>query len=365
MSAVQAGGGKGSGQRSGGPGGRAPTKPKPPGAGGAAPTAEGAGQRPATASGRRPSTKPGSGGRGPGGGGAKGRPPGYRPPAGPPQRFSPTTIGFVAIAVVVVVVVAFVLVKITGKSSPTSNNGVQGPVDSPALASVVSAVTSVPMSEADEVGLPSTSVVAPPTLKTGQPGLTLSGKPGAIFIGGEFCPLCAAERWGIIMAFSRFGTFSGLQETTSSPWDSDPSTPTFSFKGAGYSSSYLTFDTSEHESNDSDGLGTRTVLEPLTSLESTLWARYDGGSSGEGFPFLDIGNKYFVTSPSYDPAVLSGLDQQDVASKLKNPKDPVTQAIVGTANYLTAALCQTTGQQPSSVCSASVIAQATKAMGSS
>jgi hypothetical protein len=162
------------------------------------------------------------------------------------------------------------------------------------------------------------------------------------------------------MAFSKFGTFTGLKETTSSPWDTDPSTATFSFYGSDYTSPYVTFDTSEHESNDSTALGTRTTLQPLTALESKLWSKYD---SPEGFPFLDIGNKYFVLAPSYDPAVLSGLDQEDIASKLTNPKDPVTQAIVGTANYVTAAICGVTGQKPATVCSLSGVTKAAKGLG--
>jgi hypothetical protein len=356
MSAVQAGGGKGSGQRPpGGPGGRAPTKPKPSANRGAGGQPKGAGQRPAT--------KPGSDGRGGGGPGGRGRRTGYRPAAGPPRRFNPTTIAFAAVAVVVVIIVALVIVATTGGNSNKNSSTVQGAVDTTAQASVVNAVTGVPPSVADAVGVPSTSDVNPPTVKPGQSKLTIGGKPAAVFIGAEFCPYCAAERWAIIVAFSRFGTFSGLKETTSSPWDTYPSTPTFSFHGATYSSSYLTFATSEHDSNDTSGLGTRSTLEPLTSLESTLWARYDGGAANEGFPFLDIGNKYLVTAPSYSPQVLSGLDQQDVASKLTNPKDPVTIGIVGTANYLTAALCDVTGQQPSSVCSASYVSKAAKAMG--
>jgi hypothetical protein len=261
--------------------------------------------------------------------------------------------------VVVVIIVALVVVKVTGSSSPPPKSSV-APVDTPAPASLVSTVTGVDPSVASAVGLPSTSIVAPPTIKNNQPKLVINGKPGAVFIGGEFCPLCGAERWAIIMAFGKFGTFSNLQETTSSPWDSDPSTPTFSFYGASYTSPYLTFDTSEHESNDSSGLGTRTILQPLTALESNLWAKYD---NPEGFPFLDIGNKVFVLTPSYNPQTLANLDQTDVASKLSNPKSPVTQAIVGTANYLTAGICNLTGQKPASVCSASIVAKASAAMG--
>jgi hypothetical protein len=270
-------------------------------------------------------------------------------------------MAFVAVAVVVVVVVVFVVIKITGKSTPSPS--LQGaPVVTTAPASLVNEVTSVPTSVATSVGLPATSTVVPPTVKTGQTKLLIGGKPGALFIGAEFCPYCAAERWSLIMAFSKFGTFSNLHETTSSPWDSYPATPTFTFHNANYTSSYVNFDAVETESNDTgpNGAG-RGTLQPLTSAQNGLWSKYD--TAGEGFPFLDIGNKVFVTTPSYIPSTLSGLDQADIASKLKNPKDPVTVAIVGTSNYLTAAICSITGQQPASACSPAVIGKAAKAMG--
>ncbi|HXQ75762.1 MAG TPA: DUF929 family protein [Acidimicrobiales bacterium] len=355
MSAVQAGGGKGSGQKPGGAaGGRPASGPKPSSG------ARGAGKPKPTSGRPGPATKTGSGGRGGGSGGGK-RPPGnYRPGAGPPQRFSPSTLAFAAVAVVVVIIVGFVIFKVTDSKKAPSGSASVAPTLTAAPASLVNEVTGVPASVANTVGLPSQDLVSPPTYKAGQPPLTIAGKPAAVFIGGEFCPYCAAERWAIIMAFSKFGTFSGLQETTSSPWDTDPSTPTFSFLHTAYTSPYLTLATSEHESNDTTGLGTRTTLQPLTPLESSLWAKYD---NPEGFPFLDIGNKSFVLAPSYVPTVLSGLDQQDVASKLKNPKDPVTQSIVGTSNYLTAGICAITGQKPASVCSASVVAKAAHAIG--
>jgi hypothetical protein len=374
MSAVQAGGAKGSGQKPGGTaGGRPAPGAKPaPGTKSSSPKpstatrgANGAGKTP----GRRPgpATKPGSGGAGrpgaaPRGGGkaSASRTSGYRPGVKAPQRFSPSTIAFVAIAVVVVIVVAFVVVKVTGSNKPSAGKGGTPPAPiGPAPASLVSQVTSVPVSVASAVGLP-TSVVNPPTVKTGQPKLVISGKPGAVFVGGEFCPLCAAERWAIIMAFGKFGTFTNLKETTSSPWDSYPSTPTFSFYGSTYTSPYITLNAVEYDGNDVDGLDTHTQLVPLTKQEAGLWQKYDQSS---GFPFLDIGNKALVTSPSYDPTVLSGLDQADVASRLRNPKDPITTAIVGTANYLTAGICATTGQQPASVCSAAIVVKAEKTMG--
>jgi hypothetical protein len=287
---------------------------------------------------------------------------------GAPRRFTPSTMAFGTVGVVVAIVIALVAVSLTSKgpgggrqvhSSPPINS--LAPVSVPASPTVLAEVTGVTPAVANAVGLPSTTTVAPPTVKTGQPPLTIRGLPGAVFIGGEFCPYCAAERWAIIMAFSRFGTFSGLSETMSSPWDVDPSTATFSFYGASYTSSVVTLDTVENESNDTDGLGTRTTLQPLTDLESSLWQRYD---DPEGFPFLDIGNAIFVLSPSYDARVLAGLDQQDIAARLTNSNDPVTQAIVGTANYLTAAICSVVGPSASSTwCGEPAITKAATAMG--
>jgi Domain of unknown function (DUF929) len=269
-----------------------------------------------------------------------------------------------AVAVVVVLVVVLVVVKISGSSSNSGTGNTKlGPVNVPANASTVAALEGVSVSVQNAVGIP--SGITAPSVATGQPPLVINGKPGAFFIGGEFCPLCGAERWALILAFSRFGTFSNLQETTSSPWDSDPDTPTFSFYGASYTSSLLTFQPVEYESNDSSGLGIgRHVLIPLTSLQQSLWSKYESHfGQGEGFPFVDFGNKVFVVTPSYNPGVLAGMDQGEVAGTLKNTSSPVTQGIVGTANYLTAAICQMTKQQPTSVCSVSAVTKATKALG--
>jgi hypothetical protein len=298
------------------------------------------------------------------------RPAGLRTPAAP-RRFSATTMAFGSVGVVVAVVIALVVADVTsggsggklpvgGQPPTTSGTGTLAPVRVPAPVALVNAVTGVTAQVANAVGLPPTSSVSPPTVRTGQPPLADGGKPAAVFIGGEFCQYCAAERWAIVMAFSRFGTFSNLSETTSSPWDTDPDTATFSFYGAQYYSPILVLDTDEDESNDTHGLGTRTILQPPTALESSVWQTYD---NPEGFPFLDIGNSVFVTSPSYDPTVLAGLDQADIASRLSNPDDRVTQAIVGTANYLTAAICSMVGRNGNSWCGQPAVMHAAAAMG--
>jgi hypothetical protein len=296
------------------------------------------------------------------GGGAKGRAPrqNMKITAPPPRRFSPSTLAFVSIAVVVVIVLVFVVVKVTGSSkSPTSATTLAAPVT--ASPTVVSEVTNVPAAVSDAVGI-GQGVTAPQVLKN-QPKLTANGKPEMLFIGAEFCPFCAAERWSMVVALSRFGTWSGLTETTSSPWDTDPATATFSFRDAAVTSQYVQFVSVEHETNDNTGPNTRALFQALTPAQAKLWSKYSAQFGQQtGYPFVDVGNKVFVIGPSYDPGGLQGLDQQEIASKLTKASDPVTQAIVGTANYLTAAICSETGNQPASVCTSAGVHKAAVAL---
>jgi hypothetical protein len=229
-------------------------------------------------------------------------------------------------------------------------------------------LTGVSDSVFEAAGLPTAgnnNFISIPSLYKGQPALVFNGKPGVLYIGAEFCPYCAAERWALIVAFSKFGSFSNLHETTSSPWDTDPATPTFSFHKSSYSSSYVAFVPKEYESNDTGPSGAgRTVLESLTSKESNLWSKYETHfGESEGFPFVDIGNKVFVTGPSYDPSTLSGMNQSEIADNLTNPKNAITENIVGTANYLIAGICSITKDQPSSVCSMPIVAKASNSLG--
>jgi len=61
--------------------------------------------------------------------------------------------------------------------------------------------------------------------------------------------------------------------------------------------------------------------------------------------------------------VLANLTWQDIANKLSDSNSNVTKGIVGSANYLTAAICQVTNQQPTSVCNSDPIPQIENALG--
>lgn len=190
-----------------------------------------------------------------------------------------------------------------------------------------------------------------------------SGKPEILYIGAEYCPYCAAERWSVVVALSRFGRFTQLPLTTSSSVDVYPDTATFSFVGSRYSSQYLDFVPVEETTRDPN-----TPLQTPTAQQQSLFALYGAppySTTTGGIPFIDLANQYLVFGPGYSPQLLrvgpnpsdAPLSQQQIASKLSNANDPVTQAIVGNANYLTAALCALTNNQPVNVCTVGPIPQ--------
>ena len=300
------------------------------------------------------STSSGPGGRQPGSGGR---------PATPPRARSTSTWAFGAVGLVVVVVVVVVVVAALGggKKGPTGSSA--NALRSPMPQSVTDTVQSGWAAVASSVGLPSTSVVAPPhAAPSGAPLLTAPGSslPAVAFVGAEFCPYCAAERWAIVMALGQFGRFGALQQTTSSSYDVYPGTATFSFyPTAPYTSQYVTLSATEEADNRPIGGQYSTLAQPPAWVAS-IYQKYDNSA---GYPFLDIGNRVLVESPTYLPDRLTGLNASQIAQRLSNPSDPVTQDIVGAATYLVAGICSVTGNQPAAVCSVPVVARAKIAIG--
>jgi len=269
-----------------------------------------------------------------------------------------------AIIAVVAIVVAFIVVKANSKPPATSSSN--GPTGT-ALASVVSDLTTVPASTTDKIGNGGGQVSATPKAVTNGTPLTANGKPEMLYMGAEYCPYCAAERWAMINALSRFGTFSGLSTIHSAAANGAgqaepyPNTPTWTFHGSNYTSKYLTFTPVESETNIPDkASGGYTALETPTKDQTALLTKYDvppyvpSGSQG-AIPFIYFGGKYIIAGASYSPQVLAGLSWSKIASEVKNnPSSDVAKAVVGTANYITAAICKMTGNQPASACTSTI-----------
>jgi len=262
-----------------------------------------------------------------------------------------------AVVVVIAVVVAFIAIKANsnGKSPTSSANGPTGT----ALSAVVKDTTTVPASTLNSVGTGS-GVTGLPIKINGGSALTSNGKPEMLYMGALYCPFCAAERWGMVVALSRFGTFKNLSTTHSSSSDEFPNTPTWTFYKSSYTSKYLTFSSVEEQTNTlASGGQSYTTLQTPTPAQEALLEKYDAppyvSSQSKGsIPFVDIGNKYMLSGASYSPQLLQGKTWSQVATALKNPASPIAKAIDGTANYITAAICKTTGNQPASACTPAV-----------
>jgi hypothetical protein len=239
------------------------------------------------------------------------------------------------------------------------SNGPAAPA-TPVTSGVLQAVTHVDPTVLAAVG---TGGASAPQALHGQPPLKgPTGKPEFFYFGAEYCPYCAAQRWAVVVALSRFGTFSHLNQTTSSSTDVYPDTPTFTFYQSSYSSPYIDFVSVESQDRQ------QNPLQTPTAEQQQIFSRYDAppyvsAQAQGGIPFIDIANQYLVIGPSYSNDVLQNRNWQEIANELSNQNSPVAKGILGTANYLTAAICQATNQQPAQVCNANPIPQIEQSLG--
>jgi hypothetical protein len=251
-----------------------------------------------------------------------------------------------SVLAVLAIVVVFVVIKTVGggKSSGGSATGSSQPA-------VVSAVTSVPASTVDTVGKGSanTKMLVP---LSGAAALTSGGKPQVLYMGAEYCPFCATERWAMLNALSRFGTFSNIHFIHSAADDTPASVPTLTFYKSTFTSKYVTFTPVEMQKID------RSALQDPTSAQKALLNKYDAPpytqGAGGSIPFMDFGGKYIVSGASYDYNVLSGKSYTQIAAAMKDPSTDIAKGAIGAANQMTAAICKLTGDQPATACTASI-----------
>lgn len=246
------------------------------------------------------------------------------------ERRQRTLLATVGVVAVLVVIGALVAVGLTNDKHGNS---------SLLSAENTAAVTKVPTSTLDAIGKgASLAGVQPgyaPVPLTGEP-LTENGKPKVLYVGADWCPYCAAARWSMAVALSRFGTFTNLGQVYSAANDGDLAS--LSFFGSTYTSDYLVFDPNElQDRNHKD-------LAKLSAANQKLF-----DTLSDGYPFIDIGGKYKVGS-LYNIMTISGMSQDQISSALKDPNSKVAQAIDGSANVMTATICKVTNNQPAAVC---------------
>ena len=172
------------------------------------------------------------------------------------------------------------------------------------------------------------------------PLFSKNGKPILVSATGEFCSPCALQRWPLIMALMRFGTFTNLEYMTSSVGP-EGDYATFAFAASSYTSSYVVFQPYE-------------VYDRAGNPFETLPANYSSADQQYGksaIPFLDFADKYVISGPILsDPALLGTKNWTQIISSIQ-AGDSLGSQIKQAANLITALICETTGNKPASVCS--------------
>ncbi|GAC1471827.1 MAG: hypothetical protein PVSMB7_23940 [Chloroflexota bacterium] len=190
------------------------------------------------------------------------------------------------------------------------------------------------------LGAPTSDVASPPTGSFNHVGPPLyhGSKPELLFIGAQYCPHCAGQRWAIVKALDQFGTFSHVSSSS----NDDGSIPTFDLHNATYSSRYVNFvhrDVEDREHNP---------LDTLSSDEQALFSQYD--ASG-GIPLVLVGG-YGLIGDGYDLSLIQGKPFGTVQHALVNgaTSNPLVPAINAEANSITAFICHSDGMRPHAVC---------------
>lgn len=189
--------------------------------------------------------------------------------------------------------------------------------------------------------------------KVSDTPLMVDSKHYFLYVGAQFCPSCAAERWSMVKALSRFGTWSGLSFDVIEEYGGISNIPTYNFVGAKYESEYLSFGHKEV----ADKNGRPIAGQELTDLERKLFNQYDPRGS---VPFIFLGapnGQYVQLVAGYSPALIAGKTPEKIKNDLEsNASADYVFAINQEADILTAYLCKATGNQPSSVCASPFIA---------
>jgi Domain of unknown function (DUF929) len=279
-------------------------------------------------------------------------------PNAPAQAPAPTTLlrqiprRYVALGLIILAIALLgTLVLVRDNSAPSSSSTVE--TFNAAPPSLVS-MLDLPASVYDTIGVSSpTNPVTPPN-PTGSATLwqaTTGGGatlPVVYFYGAEFAPYAAAQRWPVILALSRFGTFTQLGLMQSSNATAFPNLSTFTFWDVGYQSKYLILQPVERYSSlNPTGAGYLGLQLP-SARQAAAVSQYATGS--DTFALTDVANKYVLSGSSYSPAVLDGLSQDQIAGYLATPAAPLTQAVVAAANEISATICAVDRGRPGSVC---------------
>lgn len=158
-----------------------------------------------------------------------------------------------------------------------------------------------------------------------------NGKLFVFFMGAEYCPYCAAERWAIVRGLSKYGQWSGLKQTMSAARDEAfLNLPTYDLTEATYISPHIEFVSREIKDREFK------PLQKLLKVEEKLVRKYDPDKS---IPFLLIGGRFMQTEAGFSPKIFIGHTFRQTETELKKIESDIRKTIDDEANIISALMC--------------------------
>jgi len=157
------------------------------------------------------------------------------------------------------------------------------------------------------------------------------GKLFVFFMGAEYCPYCAAERWAVVRALQKFGQWSGLNQTMSAARDEQfLNLPTYDFTEATYTSTHVEFVSRETKDREFK------PLQKLLKSEEKLVRKYNPKKE---IPFLLIGGRFMQIGSGFTPKIFIGHTFRQTETELKKTESEIRKIIDEEASYIAALLC--------------------------
>ena len=152
----------------------------------------------------------------------------------------------------------------------------------------------------------------------------VNGKVPLLYVGGQFCPFCAMERWALVMALDQFGLFNKpLPSMTSS----EGKIGTYDFIGSSYSSSKVDFRPVEVKDQNNN---------PLEQMNQQQLNLFDSYNTNGTIPFVCIAGTTFRThcGPSLDINKFWGKSFNDIQIQVTNKSGVLYEQIKIESGYI-------------------------------
>jgi len=157
------------------------------------------------------------------------------------------------------------------------------------------------------------------------------GKLFVFFMGAEYCPYCAAERWAIVRSLQKFGQWDGLKQTISAARD-EPflNLPTYDFTKATYTSPHIEFVAREIQDREFK------PLDKILKTEEKLLRKFNPKKE---IPFLLIAGRFAQIGSGFTPKIFIGHTFRQTETELKKVESEIRKTIDEEANIISALLC--------------------------